>query len=152
MRRGFSGEGLESELIRGSMHPEQGVSTAAIRGARYLRYGGRVVLLISVATTAYVLLTTPEDQLAEVVFEETGSAIGGSLGTGLSVGLCIVFGLASGGWALLACGAFGGLLGGLGGSYLGEHLYYTTDDAISSALATGTVAMQLLSSQPPICY
>ena len=46
-------------------------------GARYLRYGGRVVVVLSVVTTAYTLLTTPEADLERVLHEEAGGLVGG---------------------------------------------------------------------------
>jgi hypothetical protein len=150
--RGLIGEGLQEALIAGATHPNQGISSAAVRGARYLRYGGRVVLVISVVSTAYVLLTTPEEELGRVLFEEGGAAIGGAVGSGLAIGLCLVFGVASGGWGLLACGALGGIAGGVGGTFAGNRSYYATSAVDRVAVDTGAIPVELLSTTPLACY
>jgi hypothetical protein len=152
-RRGYAGDALHEALLRGATHPNTGISDAAIRGARYLRYGGRVVVVLSIATTGYVLLTTPADQLERVVYEEAGAAGLGAAGTAAAVGLCLVFGVATGGLGLLACGALGGVAGGALGSYAGNRLYYTTRSASDTAEQTGVLASDELSERPELaCY
>jgi len=90
---------LDQAMIRGATSPNTGISQAAIRGARYLKNGGRVVIVFSLATTAYVLLTASNDELERLLHQEVGGFIGGSIGTGAAVGACLVFGIATGGWA-----------------------------------------------------
>lgn len=122
--RGSHGARVYAELIEGAGKPNPGISRAALRGARYLKNGGRVVFVISIATTAAVLLTASEEELPQILYEEGGATLGGAAGSGLAVGACMVFGVATGGWGLLACGLVGGLAGGFVGSDAGERLFY----------------------------
>jgi hypothetical protein len=146
--RGLRGDDIQRQLIKGATHPNSEISAAAIKGARYLKYGGRVVLVISVVTTAYRILTAPEDELEKVLYEEAGGIIGGSAGSGMAVGLCLLFGVVSGGWGLLACGVVGGIAGGVGGTILADHIYYSQDDAIEQAENEGIIDASLLSEEP----
>ena len=123
--RGLRGAELSEAMIAGATHPNTGISSTAIRGARYLRHGGRVVVVLSVVTTAYTLLTTPEEDLERVLHEEAGGLVGGAAGAGLAMGVCLVFGVASGGWGMLACAAIGGIGGGAAGTYAGNRVYYS---------------------------
>jgi hypothetical protein len=153
--RGLSGADLDHAMIRGATSPNTGISQTAITGARYLRNGGRVILVFSLATTAYVLLTASKDELERVMHQEVGSFIGGSIGTGAAVGACLVFGIATGGWGLLACGIVGGIGGGLAGAELGDRIYYSRNRVVEDqALRTGILNAIELSSQPPpaMCF
>jgi hypothetical protein len=96
-----------------------GINDAALRGARFLKNGGRVVLVVSLATTAAALLTASEEELPRVSY-----AAGGAVGSGLAVAGCLVLGITTGGWGLLACGVVAGLGGGDVGQKAGERLYY----------------------------
>lgn len=141
--RGFTGDALDERLIRGATSPNTGISNTAIKGARYLKHGGRVMVVFSLATTAYTLLTAPEDELERVIYQEAGGAAGGAAGASLAVGACLVFGIASGGWGLLACGVIGGGLGGWGGSVAGEKLYYSVNSAVEvEANQTGIIQQE----------
>lgn len=128
--QGYAGDALSERLIVGAQSHNKPVSSTAIKGARYLRYGGRVLVVFSLATTAYVLLTAPEEELERLLYQEVGAVAGGALGSGLAVGGCLVFGVATGGWGLLACGIIGGGLGGWGGSVAGEKIYYSNNPSI----------------------
>lgn len=118
----FAGDELDQKMIEGAFKSNKGIDQAA-KGARYLRHGGRVVLVISVSVTAYRLYTTPREQLDEVIAEEIGAAAGGAIGASSAIGLCIVLGIASGGWGLLACGVVGGIGGGIVGEKIAGHTY-----------------------------
>jgi hypothetical protein len=151
LRRGVRGTALYEELIRGAQSPNTGISQTAIQGARYLRYGGRVILVISLATTAYSLLTASPDELERLLYEEAGGVLGGSVGTGLAVGTCLVFGVVSGGWGLLACGVIGGIGGGVAGTYVGNQVYYSRNLQIeTSVLETGVLDANELTSYLPL--
>ena len=155
MGRGVTGEALNEAMIQGASRSNTGISGAAIRGARYLRNGGRVVIVLSLATTAFVLLTAPEGELERLLYEEAGGWIGGAGGAGLAVGACLVFGIATGGWGLLACGIVGGIGGGAVGSYAGNRLYYSLKPQVEvSVLGTGVLdASDLVFSLPPqMCF
>lgn len=143
--RGFRGADIDNALIRGSTQPNHPISATARNGARYLRHGGRVIIIVSVITTAYVLLTTPEDQLERVIYEEIGGFTGGWVGAGAGVGFCLVFGIATGGWGLLACGVVGGIGGGFAGSYAGNRIYYSRNSrVVRETESTGLIDPRLL--------
>jgi hypothetical protein len=149
VRRGYSGAGLHQQMIRGATHPNTGISNTAIRGARYLRHGGRVILVISLPVTAYVLLTTPPDQLPRVLSREAGGFLGGAAGSGLGVGACLVFGIATGGWGLLACGIVGGVAGGALGTLGGERAYAAARPGVETqVLRTGILDAGQLVGEP----
>ena len=140
--------GLNRELQRSALRSDAQINKA-VKGARFLRHGGRVVVVLSLSTTAYVLLTAPPDQLEKLLYEEAGGLAGGSLGAGAGVGACLLFGIATGGWGLLACGIVGGAVGGAGGALLGEQIYYAVgDDAVEQVDATGLLDPSLVSSSP----
>jgi hypothetical protein len=149
--RGLSGPALEQQMIRGATHANTGISEAALKGARYLKNGGRIVVIISIATTAYVLLTADPKDLERLIYEEAGAFIGGSAGTGLAVGVCLVFGIATGGWGLLACGAIGGIAGGLAGSQLGNRIFYSKMPKVETLLVNvGKLDFGSLAPDPPV--
>ena len=52
------------------------------------------------------------------------------MGTGAAVGACLVFGIVTGGWGLLACGVVGGLGGGWLGAKAGERIYYSRNSNV----------------------
>lgn len=148
--RGFTSPSLEQQIIRGATHPNSGISEAALKGARYLKNGGRVVFVISIATTAYVLLTADPKDLERLVYEEAGAFAGGSAGAGLATAACLVFGIATSGWGLLACGVVGGIGGGFAGSRLGNKLYYARRPKIETEiLVEGELDWADLAPAPP---
>ena len=143
-RQGLKGEALSNRLIRGAQSPNTGVSSAAIKGARYLKHGGRAILVISIPLTAYTLMTAPEGELERLLYTEAGAFAGGSTGAGVGTGACLIFGLATSGWGLLACGVVGGLVGGIGGSWAGEKLYYSSNPRVEDVVtASGTLGRSL---------
>jgi hypothetical protein len=154
-RRGLSGNNLNEAMIRGATSPNTGISQTAIKGARCLKNAGRVIVVFSLATTAYVLLTASKEELERLMHQEVGSFIGGGVGTSAAVGACLVFGIATGGWGLLACGILGGLGGGLAGAEIGERIYYSKNRVVEDQLIrTGVLNSIELSSQPPpaMCF
>ena len=145
---GLSGSQLDDALIKGATKPNQVISDSAFKAAKYLKHGGRVIVVVSVATTAYTLLTAPQEDLERILYEEAGGMVGGSLGASAAVGACLVFGIATGGWGLLACGVVGGLGGGALGTYAGNKIYYSTDDRpVNQANQTGVVQLESLQNQ-----
>jgi hypothetical protein len=134
VRRGITGDAVFESMYKGATEPNIGVSDAAIRGARYLKYGGRVILVVSIAATAYRLLTAPQSELEKDIHEEVGGLFGGFAGSGAAVGACLVFGVATGGWGLLACGVIGGAAGGIGGSWVGDRIYYARHPNIETRI------------------
>lgn len=121
--RGYSGVALDEKLISGASNPNTGMTDTAIKGARYLRDGGRVIVVLSLGITAYTFLTAPQEKLEQLFYQEVGGFAGGALGSGFGVSACFVFGIATSGWGLLACGFVGGIGGGFLGSNVGNRVY-----------------------------
>ncbi len=116
---------VDGEIIRRSSKSNLKVSQTIEKGAKFLKHGGRVIWVFSTGTLAYELAVTPKRDLPKVIARETGGAAGGLAGSGIATGLCVAFGIATGGWGLLGCGVVGGLAGGMAGSSLAEGLFYT---------------------------
>jgi hypothetical protein len=156
MQRRYAGPGIGNDavlrkILNGATAPNVELSQTAVRGARYLSYGGKAIVVVSVATTGYRLLNTPQEELPRVMSEEAGSFIGGAVGAEAAVGLCLVFGIVTGGWGLLGCGVLGGLAGGIVGAEAGNRLYYSTSSrVVAQANATAIVAPTELSPAMPL--
>ncbi len=133
LKRGVPTAELPATMLRNAVRPNQGVSNAALKGAQFLKHGGRAVVVVSISATAYTLLTAPEGQLEGIFYEEVGGVAGGIAGGGAGVGLCILFGIGSGGWGLLACGVVGGGLGGLVGAEAGGHVFLLKEEYVQSS-------------------
>ncbi len=144
-RRGLSGGAMHDEIIASAQRSNPTVNNAAMRGASYLKHGGRVVLVVGVAVSAARIWNAAEHELPRVIGEELGGVVGGGLGAGAGVGICMIFGIASGGWGLLACGVIGGLGGGIAGSHAGgwvaDGLYYS--DVHTPAHLMGQVTIEI---------
>ena len=133
LSQGIPAAEVSNELLKKATKPNAGISKAAIEGASFLKHGGRVVVVVSISVTAYTLLTAPEEQLEKLLYEQVGGIAGGAAGGGTAVGLCILFGVATGGWGLLACGVVGGGLGGYAGSELGNQIYLYKEDYVKNS-------------------
>ena len=96
-------------------------------------------------SVAEVVLSDPRRRV-EIAKKETLDAGAGALGSEAGVGLCMVFGIASGGWGLLACG----LVGGVGGSILADHVVYPVhpDAALRELRDDGRTTQHLLLVPP----
>lgn len=133
LNRGVNSEKIPDALLKSATKPNSGISKAAIEGGKFLKHGGKVVVVLSISVTAYTLLTAPEDQLEKIIYEELGGVAGGALGGGAAVGLCLVFGIATSGWGLLACGVVGGGIGGYAGSSAGNQIYLLKQEYVRNS-------------------
>lgn len=120
--RGLSGGAMYENIIKGAQKSNASVNSAALRGAAFLKRGGRVVLVVGVGLSAARILSAREHELPRVVGEEAFGFVGSSAGASALIGACMIFGVATGGWGLLACGAIGGAAGGLLGEAAAGHL------------------------------
>lgn len=153
-RRGVPRAEIPDKLLSGAQRSNPGVN-AAVRGAAYLKHGGRVLLVVGVAAGAARIWNASDEELPRVIGEELGGFVGGGLGAGAGVGVCLIFGIATSGWGLLACGAVGGLAGGVGGSLVGgeiaEGIYYsdanTPADRIENVVVE--IPVEQLYTHPP---
>lgn len=143
--RGLSGEAMYENIIKGAQKSNASVNSAALRGAAFLKHGGRVVLLVGVGVSVARVLSAREHELARVIGEEAAGFAGGSVGAGALIGACMIFGVATGGWGLLACGAIGGAAGGMfaeaAASHLLEGVYY--GKGLKDIPEPGQVAVQV---------
>lgn len=137
LKKGVDQADIPERLLKNAVKPNKVISDAAVEGAQFLKHGGKAVVVISISITAYTLLTAPEGQLERIIYQEIGGAAGGAIGGGAGVGLCIVFGVATSGWGLLACGVVGGGAGGYLGSKAGDKVYFLKGD-----LASGPVELK----------
>jgi hypothetical protein len=148
---GVDNNAILQKILKGATSPNVELTETAMRGARYLSYGGKAIIVVSVATTGYRLLNTPAEELPRVMSEEGGSFIGGAVGAEAAVGLCLVFGIVTGGWGLLGCGVLGGLAGGIVGGELGNRLYYSASPrVVAQANETAIVVPAELSPSMPL--
>lgn len=147
--RGLRGDKMYDHIIKGAQKSNPNVNNAAMRGASYLKHGGRVVLVVGVAISAARIWNASDEELPRVIGEELGGFIGGGIGAGAGVGICIIFGIATSGWGLLACGVVGGVGGGVAGSYAGgkitDGIYYS--DANTPAHMLGQVTIEIPKQQ-----
>ena len=107
----FSGNAAYEAIIKGAQKSNTSVNSSALRGAAFLKRGGRVVLVVGAGMSAARILSAREHELPRVVGEEAAGFAGGAAGSSALIGACMIFGIASGGWGLLACGALGGIAG-----------------------------------------
>ena len=146
---------VDESLIESALRSNKEVSKGAKNGAKYLKHGGKILLVFSISATAYTLLTAPEGELERIIYEEIGGAAGGWMGAGLGAGGCLVFGIATSGWGLLACGVVGGFAGGVGGSIAGEKIYYFKSKKTERSLDQATINLlhqSDLQTEIPMCY
>jgi len=150
-KKGLRGARLNEAMIKDASKSNVPISAKAVRGARYLERGGRIIVRLSWASTLYRILTASPQDREKLIYEEVGDFAGGYIGGEAAVGACLVFGIASGGWGLLACGVVGGIGGGLAGSYAGDRLYYSNNKQVEESVqATGILDSSELSwSMPP---
>ncbi len=153
--KGASGEAVFEKVVTGATSPNTEISQSVVRGAIFLKWGGRVILAIGLTATAYRLLTTPEEQLPAVIEEEavswTGGIVGSGMGSDAAMALCLVLGIATEGFGLLACGLIGGIGGGLFGSHVTTRIYYSNTQIIErQARERAIIDGKLLLEEPPL--
>jgi len=138
---------VDDKIIEGAVKINEKFSKLAYKSAKYLKHGGKIILVFSISYTAYTYLTADESEIEKLVYEDAGGLIGGGVG----VGACLVFGIATGGWGLLACG----VVGGVGGSMAGEQLYYSkmNREIIKEEMEMiQMIAFEDLNDEMPMCY
>lgn len=152
--KGLLGEKMYDKVISGAQKSNVQVNEGVMKGASYLKHGGRVVLVVGVSITAARIWNATEKELPKVIVEELGGYIGGGVGAGAGVGLCLLFGIATSGWGLVACGVVGGVGGGVAGSYGGgrvaDGVYYTNHKGEPMPEVTIEIPLNQLHLTPPI--
>ncbi|MCP3927644.1 MAG: hypothetical protein GY705_00910 [Bacteroidetes bacterium] len=127
-------------LLKSATRPNTKISSASFKVGKYLKNGGRVAVVVGVALSTHTILTAEEYRLEEVISREAGSFAGGALATSATVGVCMIFGILTGGWGLLAVGIIAGTGGGILGGYLGEKTYhYVGPNVITGTAKNGVI-------------
>lgn len=127
-------------LLKSAVRPNTKISSSSLKVGRYLKNGGRVAIVVGVAMSAHTILTAENQQLERVIASEAGSFIGGSIASGAAIGICLVFGIVTGGWGLLAVGIVAGVAGGAVGGYMGEKTYqYIGPNTITGTAKKGII-------------
>ena len=127
-------------LLKSATRPNTKINSASLKVGKYLKHGGRVAVVFGVALSAHTILTAEEYRLEEVVSREAGSFVGGAFATSATVGICLVFGIVTGGWGLLAVGIIAGTGGGMAGGYLAEKIYhYVGPNAVTATVRKGVI-------------
>jgi len=120
----LTGKAMHEAILQGAVTSNDDINQAIKRGANYLKYGGRVVLVIGVTASVARIWTASEQDMPKVIGEELGAlaggAVGGFFGAKAGVAICLAFGSITLGWGLLACGIAGAVGGGLLGAYGGS--------------------------------
>lgn len=128
-------------LLKSATRPNTKISSASLKVGKYLKNGGRVGIVVGVALSTHTILTAEESQLEVVISREAGGIIGGSLATSATVGVCLVFGIVTGGWGLLAVGLIAGTGGGIIGGYFCEKTYhYIGPNVVTRTVKKGVIA------------
>lgn len=105
-------EMLVTTDVRGRIVAVQPNPTSSLaRGEPYMRWGGRGLLALGVGVSIYRIATASEEDRGVVILHEVASHGGGLVGAGLGASGCVVFGVATGGVVLFACGFVGAFLG-----------------------------------------
>jgi uncharacterized protein DUF4157 len=98
--------------------------TGEIPGSlKVLKWGGRIFTAIDVGRGIWRIANADGLERVRVIGEEAGRFGGGYVGGEAGVGGCIAFGLATEGIGLIACGIVGGVLGSIGGEWLGGSIF-----------------------------
>ena len=154
-RRDVPQSKISTRILDGAQRSNIDVDKA-IKGASYLRHGGRVLIAVGVAVSEARIWNASDNDLPRVIGEELGGLIGGGLGAGAGVTICLIFGIGTGGWGLLACGVVGGLTGGVGGSMIGgsatDAIFYSdvsTPDHLMGQVVVEVPASQVYTAPPP---
>ncbi|MCV0394040.1 MAG: hypothetical protein K5872_19030 [Rhizobiaceae bacterium] len=152
--QGVPAASIPERILGGATRSNINVNQA-MRGASYLKNGGTVLVVVGVAISAARIWNASDEELPRVIGEELGGFIGGGLGAGAGVGICLVFGIATSGWGLLACGVIGGVGGGFLGSQAGgaiaDGIYYS--DATTPPEQMGQIVVEIpiehIYTEPP---
>lgn len=146
---------LEESLIKGALRPNPALTPEVLRAARYLRYGGPILIVIGAGISAHDVISAAPRNRGRVAAEEVGGWAGGWILSGAAVAIAVVSGVATGGLSLLAIGFLAGAAGGIGGSLLADKIYYSSHPHLVPAVQqTGIIPYDMVQScmpPPPVC-
>lgn len=147
-----SGLSLDEYLIRSAVRSNTGITESVIRAGKYLKYGGKILVPLGIAGSAYAVATAkPEDRL-KAAGEEGASWVGGAVASEAAVALMVVLAPETGGLTLLGvalvvgAGAAGGGLSGWGF----HKLFFTNHPQAQHVVqSTGTLPASMVHAVMP---
>jgi len=135
-------QGLSREqiLIEGSMRPQELMNTRFLNAAKYLKYGGPVMLVLGAGISAHEIASAPAADRERVAMEQAGGFAAGELAAeGAAIALLTV---GTGGLGLVAIVGIAavGVAGGVAGSWIADKIYYARHPkVVQKAQQTGYV-------------
>jgi hypothetical protein len=149
-----SGATMDEWLISGSVRPNSVVSGSAARAGEYLRVGGKILLPLGIAASAYNVYKAPKGEKLQTAGVEGASWAGGALASEGTVALLLVLAPETGGLTLLAVAAIAGAGAGWFSGWGAHKLFFSNHPhAQSSAEQTGSIPAHMIQStlpSPPI--
>jgi hypothetical protein len=145
-----SGATMDEWLISGSVRPNSVVTGSAARAGEYLRVGGKILLPLGIAASAYDVYKAPKGEKLQTAGVEGASWAGGALASEGTVALLLVLAPETGGLTLLAAAAIAGAGAGWFSGW-GAHklLFSNHPHAQSSAEQTGSIPAYMIQSTLP---
>jgi hypothetical protein len=117
---GIRGSESWTRIAASAAKPNPAETAAILKAARYLKRGGSVLFILGLGLTAYEIGKAEPERRPEIISREAFGFAGGSILSGLAIGVAFLgFGLV--GWPLLLVG----LVAGIGGGFIGERLFYS---------------------------
>jgi hypothetical protein len=95
------------------------VAAGMSRGMQFVKWGGRVFLVVGAVLTIREIVTAEGPHRRETEGRAFGAFAGGTVVGAFGAGLCIGLGIATGGLALIGCGLVAGIGGALAGGAIG---------------------------------
>lgn len=111
---------IYSRILDRSLQENSDVSEGAINGMKFLKKAGPIFIVLGLGTVVSDIVVAKPGHRLQATEHDAALITADALGTEVTVGMCVAFGLVSGGWALLAVG----LIGGSAGVYLTDRFVY----------------------------
>ena len=116
----------QAKIVSVERAAKSGEAGFLMRHSNKLRWGGRVLFVVGLATSGYRISTTQPEKRKRVIGEEVGGLALGAAGTSLAVSGCVAFGIVTSGVGLFICG----LVGGIAGTAIGTSIGGATAESI----------------------
>lgn len=143
--QGLTGEAALLKVLSSVDKPNPAATAAILKGARYLRGAGAVLLVGGAGLSAYNIASAPPEQRSNIAWREGASLAGGIVGSNLVVGVCFLLGMTGVGLVVV------GLVAGVAGAMAAERIYYAhqSSNAIRQLDAGQVVTLREFSALPP---
>ncbi len=133
-----SGLSLDAYLIRGAVSPNTGISEAALRAGKYLKSGGKVLVPLGAAVSAYEVYEAPAGEKLQTAGVEASSAAGGYVASELAVALMIAAAPETGGLSLLGIAFVAGTGGAMFSGWGAHKLFFSKHQSAGAYVKQGT--------------